>query len=284
MKDRFGRQRLIFGDQGQERLRATRVGVVGGGGLGAFVVLELAYLGVGKIVILDADVLELSNRNREVGAWESHQEGTPKVELLRELIAMIDSSIAVVAVPERFQSPEARKALEEVDVVMGCMDGDGARLELNEFCCERGLPLIDMASDTFVDGDEVLFGGRVCVVTQETGCLSCQRVLDQREIRLDLASDEQRADEEAIYGVPREALAGGGPSVVSINGVVASLGVTELMALITGIRRPFAQLDYHGHEGFIRRVVDREADCYYCGLRPQARERIGPVLGSGDVR
>ena len=269
MKDRFGRQRLIFGDQGQETIRSARVGVVGGGGLGTFVVLELAYLGVGKIVILDADLLELSNRNREVGAWESHPEGTRKVELLRQLVAMIDSSIEVGAVPERFQSPEGRKVLGQVDVVMGCMDRDGARFELNEFCCERGLPLIDMASDTFLDRDEVHFGGRVCVATTETGCLSCQRVLDQREIRLDLASKEQRADEEAIYGVPREALADSGPSVVSVNGVVASLGVTELMVLVTGIRKPFAQLDYHGHEGFIRKVVDREADCYYCGLRPK---------------
>jgi molybdopterin/thiamine biosynthesis adenylyltransferase len=231
-------------------------------------VLELAYLGIGRIIILDADLLEISNRNREVGAWESHPDGMPKVEVLRELVAMIDSTIDVVAVPERFQSPEGRKALEGVDIVMGCVDRDGARLELNEWCCERGLPLIDMASDTFVDGDEVVFGGRVCVATPETGCLSCQRVLDQREIRLDLASEEQRADEEAIYGVPRDALARGGPSVVSVNGVVASLGVTELMALITGIRAPFPQLDYRGHQEIIRKVIDREPHCYYCGLWP----------------
>ncbi len=269
MKDRFDRQRLIFGDQGQVKLKATRVGVVGGGGLGAFVVLELAYLGVGKIVILDSDLLDLSNRNREVGAWESHSEGIPKVEILRALVALIDSSIEVVAVPERFQSARGRKALEEVDIVMGCMDRDGGRLELNGLCCERGLPLIDMASDSFVDGEDVLFGGRVCVVTAETGCLSCQRVLDQREIRVDLATDEQRADVRAIYGVPLESLAGDGPSVVSVNGVVASLAVTELMVLVTGIRRPIAQLDYHGHDGFIRKVVDRDASCYYCSLRPK---------------
>lgn len=269
MRDRFDRQRLMFGDRGQKRLRELRVAVVGGGGLGAFVTLELAYLGVGKIVILDADLLELSNRNREVGAWESHEEGTPKVELLGGLVATIDSTIEVVAIPERFQSPQGRKALQSVDVVMGCMDGDGARLELNELCCERGLPLIDMASDTFVEPDEVLFGGRVCVVTAETGCLCCQRVLDQREIRLDLASGEQRADEDAIYGVRREALAARGPSVISVNGVVASLGVTELLALVTGIRKPFSQLDYRGHEGIVRKVVDRSTDCYYCGLRPE---------------
>lgn len=271
VRDRFHRQRLMFGDQGQERLRATRVAVVGGGGLGAFVVLELAYLGIGKIAILDVDLLELSNRNREVGAWESHSDGTPKVDLLRDLVAMIDSSIAVVPVRQQFQSPEGREALDLVDAVMGCVDGDGARLELNETCCERGLPLIDMASDTFVERDEVLFGGRVCAVTPETGCLYCQGVLDPSEVRRDLATEEQRADEAGAYGVARTLLAGGGPSVVSVNGVVASLGVTELLALVTGLRAPFAQLDYRGHEGVVRRVIDREAGCYYCSLRPKTK-------------
>jgi hypothetical protein len=103
----------------------------------------------------------------------------------------------------------------------------------------------------------------------ETGCLSCQGVLDQGEVRRDLASDAQRADEDAIYGVSKAALGAGGPSVVSVNGVVASLGVTELMAMVTGMRKPFGQLDYRGHEGIIRRVIDRAADCYYCGLWPK---------------
>lgn len=267
--DRFDRQRQIFGDEGQERLRRTIVAVVGGGGLGAFVVLELAYLGAGKIVILDADALERSNRNRLVGAWESHPDGMLKVEVLQALVQLIDSSIEVVAIPSWFESPEGGKALEEVDVIMGCVDRDGARLGLNELACDRGIPLIDMASDTFVDSDGVLFGGRVCVATPETGCLSCQSVLDQEEIRLDLSTEEQRVDDAAIYGVDRALLGAGGPAVVTVNGVVASLGVTELMVLVTGIRPPFAQLDYRGHDGVIRRVVDRAPGCYFCGLRPR---------------
>lgn len=269
MTDRFERQRQVFGELGQRDLRRTTVGVVGGGGLGAFVALELAYLGVGKTVIIDSDLLETSNRNRLVGAWESHEHGTPKVEVLRDLVALIDSTIDVEALPIFFQSPEGRKVLRDVDVLMGCVDRDGARFELNEFACEQGLPLIDMASDTFVEGEKVAFGGRVSVVTGETGCLSCQGVLDQREVRLGLSSEGQRADEAAIYGVAAAALAGSGPSVVSVNGVVASLGVTEFMAVVTGVRRPFAQLDYRGHEGVLRRVIDRAPECYYCGLRPQ---------------
>jgi hypothetical protein len=106
------------------------------------------------------------------------------------------------------------------------------------------------------------------VATPETGCLACLGVLSQEEIRVHLASPEQRADQEAIYGVPREALGAGGPSVISVNGVVASLAVTELMVVVTGLRRPFSHLDYSGHAGVMRRVTDRESDCYYCGLRP----------------
>jgi len=59
-----------------------------------------------------------------------------------------------------------------------------------------------------------------------------------------------------------------------VNGVVASLGVTELLVLVTGIRKPFAQLDYRGHEGIVRRVIDREAGCYYCGLRPKGKPDV----------
>lgn len=126
-----------------------------------------------------------------------------------------------------------------------------------------------MASDTFVEDSEVLFGGRVAVVTPETGCLHCQGVLDQTEVQEDLACEVQLKDREDIYGVPTRALRGGGPSVVTVNGAVASLGVTELMVLLTGLRRPIAHLDYRGHEGVLRWVTDREPDCYYCALWPQ---------------
>lgn len=268
MADRFERQCQFLGDTGQARLRGATVGVVGAGGLGSMVVLELAYLGLGSLVLVDPDGLDVTNRNRLVGAWEAHEEGTPKVRILKELVSLIDSSIEVEVVSERFPSEEAKEALSRVGVVMGCVDRDGVRFELNEFCCRRGLPLIDAATDTIAGEDELYHGGRVCVASVETGCLACFGVLNQEEIRADLASPEQRADDKAIYGVPRGMLGDGGPSVISVNGVVASLAVTELMVFVTGLRRPFRYRDYRGHEGMIRKVVDREGGCFYCGLRP----------------
>ncbi len=266
--DRFDRQRMIFGDNGQRRLRATSVGIVGGGGLGSFMVLELAYLGIGKIVIIDDDLLEIPNRNRLVGAWASHAVGKPKVQLLRDLVMLIDPDIEIEVVQARVEKPEAEAALANVDIVVGCVDNDGPRFVLNELCCQQGLPLIDAASDTIPEKDSVLFGGRVCVATPETGCLMCFNVLDQNEIQDYFASPEQRADQLAVYGVPERSLGDGGPSVITVNGVVASIAATEMMVLVTEIRTPIAHQEWRGDEGRLIPVVDREEDCYYCGLRP----------------
>ena len=269
--DRFDRQRKIFGDVGQERLAGATVGVVGAGGLGSFMALELAYLGVGKILIVDDDRLddEHSNRNRLVGAWESHAPGVLKVHILRDLALMIDSGINVEVVEVPLESAEAKVALAGVDVVVGCVDHDGPRFALNKFCCQHGLPLIDSASDTIPEVGEVVFGGRVCVATAETGCLMCLGVLDQNEMREYFESPSQRTDRKAIYGVDKDALAGGGPAVITVNGVVASIAATELMVLVTGVRAPIAHQEWRGHQGALRRISDREEGCYYCGLRPR---------------
>lgn len=269
--DRFDRQRRLFGDEGQRRLQAASVGIVGGGGIGSFVLLELAYLGIGKIVLVDGDHLEASNRNRLVGAWESHPHGVCKVQILSELAKSIDSSIEVRGIPNSVEDDNAKRALAEVDVVMGCVDDDGPRILLNGFCCEQGIPYIDASSGTFVEEDRVLFGGRVCVATQDTGCLMCFDVLDQNEIRAYTESPEKRADRAATYGVPNTALDRAGPSVVTVNGVVASFAATELMVLVTGIRAPRAHTEWRGHSQQLLQHTDREKGCFYCGLRPCGR-------------
>lgn len=84
---------------------------------------------------------------------------------------------------------------------------------------------------------------------------------------LDRMSPEEREVDRRIYGVDRDALAETGPSVVSLNGVVASLGVTEFMVRVSGLREPIRQLIYRGHMGTVTRSLDRPPEgCHYCGL------------------
>lgn len=78
-------------------------------------------------------------------------------------------------------------------------------------------------------------------------------------------SSEQRAADAGIYGIDRDGLEGTGPAVVSINGTVASLAVTEFMVLATGIREPASHLTYRGDLARITKSVDQPQEgCWYC--------------------
>ena len=125
-------------------------------------------------------------------------------------------------------------------------------------------PLFDLASDIEVDG-QLRYGGRVIGAFTGNGCPVCHGELDLNAAREDLNSQELRQERDALYGIKRTDLDGAGPAVVSINGVVASLGVNEFMLYVTGIRAPRSVLTYRGDLGGV--LVRKEApapDCYYC--------------------
>lgn len=269
--DRFDRNERLFGREGQQVLRRAHVGIVGVGGLGTHVVQQLALLGTGALTLIDHEELSRSNRNRYVGVWHDDPvPGSPKVELGQRLAGLIDPSINVTVVKQCLLSRQSVVALQACDYVFGCMDSDGPRFVLNEFCLAYDKPLFDLASDAPEPGR---YGGRVAVVWGDSGCLHCRRLLDEDDVRRFLSTEKILENEASVYGIDRLVLGGAGPSVVSVNGVVASLGITEFMAAATGIRSPQLHLDYRGDRGTVGARTDiRAADCYYCGA----------VKGQGD--
>ena len=270
--DRFDRSERLFGKEGQEKLRRACVAVVGVGGVGTHVVQQLALLGVGTLFLLDHEELSRSNRNRYIGAWHGDRTpGFPKTELGERLVRLIDPTISVRTVCERFPSRGGLTALREADVVFGCVDDDGARFVLNEACLAYDKPLFDLASDVPEPG---CYGGRVTVIWRKGGCLHCRQLLDPEEVRRFLSPPESVENEAAVYGIDHRLLGEEGPAVVSLNGVVASLGVTEFMVAATGMRAPYRHLEYRGHMGIVtRRNDDPSADCHYCEA----------VRGQGDA-
>jgi hypothetical protein len=88
------------------------------------------------------------------------------------------------------------------------------------------------------------------------GCLVCRGVLDQTEVDDLLSMGEQKAAHMGAYGVPMAALGNSGPSVICINGVAASLAVTEFMVWATGLRPPAGRLIYRGNRSTVHRVTD----------------------------
>lgn len=264
--DRYSRQIRFFGARGQERLKRIRVGIVGLGGLGAHVVQQLAYLGIETFVLVDHDVVEVSNLNRLVGALpDDATERTPKVAVAERTIREQHPGATAAVFQSGLDGPESQTALEEVDVVFGCVDNDTARLKLTEFCSRHGIVYLDLASDIGSDGDFLWYGGRIFIARDGRQCLSCANELDQRGMALESMNADQRRTHQDIYGVDRNLLEDGGPSVVSINGVVASLAVTEFLVMVTGVRPPVEHLVYRGDQGLVRINLDRRVGtCYYC--------------------
>lgn len=262
--DRFDRNVRLFGREGQERLCRTKATLIGVGGLGGHVAQQLALLGVGALHLVDPEELSLSNRNRYIGVrYDDPIPGSPKVDLAKRLVKSIDPNIPVTAARVGLLSREGFDAVLAADAVFGCVDHDGVRFVLNEFCLAYDKPLIDLASDAPAPG---CYGGRVTVVRPKYGCLHCRDLLDDSEVRQFLSPDEVIENERAVYGIDNAALDEAGPSVVFVNGVVASLGVGEFAALITGARPPIAHLEYRGHEGVVRKRTDEaKPDCHYCG-------------------
>ncbi len=287
--DRFNRQMRFFGKEGQDKIAASHVVVVGVGGLGSHVVQQLALLGVGRLTLVDSEELAETDLNRFVGARHDDPiPGTSKVDIAVRVIYGINPAIVVEKIEDSLVSEASLSAVASATHLFGCLDGEGARLILNEWCAAYAKPYFDLASDV-LPGDPPIYGGRSCVAWEGDGCMVCLGVLDSAEAQEDLAGPNARADRAALYGVRQEALERSGPSVVSLNGVVASLGVTEFMVAITGLRRPNRLMMYNGSAGKVTLSQDQpRADCHYCkGIRGRGnavdvkryvREGVGAYL------
>jgi molybdopterin-synthase adenylyltransferase len=260
---RFDRNIRLFGKEGQRRLRQAKVAVVGVGGLGSHVVQQLALLGVGGLYLVDGEQISTSNKNRYVGVRDDDPvPGTNKVDVALRLALSIDPSIKVVAIPNSLISAGAFSAVRNADYVFGCLDSDGPRFVLNDVSTAYAKPYLDLASDV-VEGS---FGGRAVFKTEAPGCLFCFGELDQAEIQAFLESPTDRLNREAAYGIDRAHLNQAGPSVVSINGVIASLAVTEFMIACTELGVPKQFINYQGERArCAERIFTARSGCPYCG-------------------
>jgi hypothetical protein len=269
--ERYDRQIGLFGAAGQRRISAARVAIVGLGGLGSHLVQQLAYLGVSKYALIDGDQASSDSFNRLITGTPADA-GKYKTDLAERLIYALVPGADICNVRHDLAYPGASAAFDGADLIIGGVDNDAARLQLTDYASQRQIVYIDAASDVHMTDNDLVYGGRLVTAGTTRGCLFCLDLLDQREIRLANMTTEQLEAEEAIYGVPVEELGDTGPSVVTINGVVASLVATEAMVFLTRLRSPVKQLVYRGDQGGVRVSLDGpvRSSCPYCSRWLQA--------------
>lgn len=141
--NRYQRQIQLpqIGEAGQEKLARSRVLVVGAGGLGSPVLSYLAGAGVGEIVIVDPDVLEVSNLHRQV-LFEEADVGSPKVEAAARAIERLNSAVLVTARQMALNADNAPPLIEAVDLVVDAADGFAVSYTLSDLCRMQNIPLI----------------------------------------------------------------------------------------------------------------------------------------------
>jgi len=138
---RYQRNRQMLAVEEQLRLSRSRVVVLGCGGLGGYILEELARLGVGHLVAVDPDVFEEHNCNRQLLAGPS-QLGRSKVAAAAERIRQVNPAVVLTPVQEAFGRENGESLLVGAQAAVDGLDCNGARLELAECCAALAVPLV----------------------------------------------------------------------------------------------------------------------------------------------
>lgn len=263
--DQYNRQVLALGRKGQSSIQQIVVGIVGLGGIGSIVCQELAHLGVRHFILIDDDKVEDSNLHRLVGGSRASV-GKSKIKVARTLIKIINPEARVEIVAENIRAVTSLAAIKGADVIFGCVDTDSGRMILTELASAYLIPYIDSGVGILVEhGRIVEAGGRVVVWAPGRPCLLCCREIIPR-----IAAEELESQEEKEFRRSHGYVEGAEinePAVISLNGTVASLAVTEFLALVTGFRDSFHYTYYDmlgGRTG--QRMVKRDIRCPACSL------------------
>ena len=239
--DRYSRQVMLqeIGYQGQLKLKQARVCVVGVGGLGNPITTRLAAMGVGKIRIVDRDVIELSNLHRQT-MFDEDDVGQVKVETAAKKLRKLNNDIIIEELPVSINDYTALDAVDGCDVVIDALDSVNARYSLNRACIEKKIP--------FVTGAAVgVTGQTFTIVPNESACYYC----------LFPALDEDSMPTCSIEGVH--------PSILSIIG---GIEVSEAVKIITGKKPSLQDKVLHVDlENLIFNFtkVSRVEECSVCG-------------------
>ena len=240
-RERYDRQIMIreIGEEGQKKLKRSRVVIAGGGGLGSPIALYLVAAGIGTIRVIDHDRVALSNLNRQILHGEEDI-GKRKVDSASSKLKKLNSAVTIEAVAETITESNVSGLVQGCDVIVDAMDNMPTRYLLNRCAVERKTP--------FFHGAVYGFEGRaMTILPGETACLRC------------------------LYRgpVPQEKF----PVVGVTPAVIGSIQATEVIKYLVGTGNLLINrlLLYDGLQMvFNEFAVSRNPDCDHCGSSPLA--------------
>lgn len=291
------RQARVYGDAGQALLGRLKVGVIGSGGVGLPIVAMLVRLGIGHLVVIDPDRVEISNLprlpesiRRDAMSWLTtpgrpellrrlgRRLSTRKVALARRIARRARRDVRVDALALDVSDPLAADALRDCDYVFLAADSHTARTVFNALVHQYLIAGVQIGSKVEVgpDGKVGKIFSVVRPVTPGAGCLWCNGLIDPAKLAEEALPPDVR---EAQRYLPADDAPA--PSVISLNAVGVAQAVNHFMLAITGLLRPSpADGDYRRFEArcetLLTEMPRRDPACVECSASPSS------VLGRGD--
>lgn len=228
----------FLGRKTDEVLRTSKIAIIGLCGGGSHIAQQLAHIGFEKFIICDHDHVEDSNLTRMVGATPKDAEiAQRKTTIIERLIRSINPAAHVIPINIPWQQRQI--SLRDCIAIIGCVDSYLARDELEQFCRRFLIPYIDIGMDIHQGVNGYHIAGQIVISLPGSPCMRC----------LGLINDTLLAEEAQKYGA-----AGGRPQVIWPNGVLASLAVGQLMALLLPwdrAIRPSIMMEYDGNRQIV---------------------------------
>lgn len=288
---RFARQALIYGDAGQKLFAASNIGIIGLGGGGALLNDQLSSLGVGCLVHVDPESIDITNLPRLVGAtrWDALEPlarwlpdatrdrlARSKVAVARRVARRNNPAVEVTTVRRSVEHADAIEALIGCDYLFLAADTACARLVANAISTQYLIPMTQIGAKVRVDDDgnvrDVYSVARV--IGRSTGCMWCNGLIDATRLAEEAVSATQRANQQYVAEIAN-------PSVKSLNAIGAAWAVEDFRNWYTGLGSA-GQLYAVAHPQVprLRASVPRhDTDCPFCG-DALGRGTSAPLPGS----
>ncbi len=249
--ERYARQ-LLLDEWDQERLAKSTVIVAGIGALGTIIALDLVLTGVGKVVIIDFDTIELSNLNRQF-LYSEDDVGKSKAIVAGQRLREMNPDVQVLALNSSIQEVH-HSIYEEVDLIIDGLDTFEARRWLNSLCIDKNKGLIH-------GGMYGWWGNVQRVVPFETPCIECQPLVPAERLQKACTPPGQRRKTEK----PPPKF----PALLSIATIIAGIQFQEALKYLLNVGTPLNNyLFYDGlHQQFTTLELARNPNCFLCSDR-----------------
>lgn len=249
--ERYARHIILpeFGGVGQRKLLGSSALIVGAGGLGSPAALYLTAAGIGKLGLIDSDVVDLSNLQRQILHF-TPDVGHPKLDSARRKLTSMNPDLDLVTYETRLMSHNALEILSGFDVIIDGTDNFPTRYLINDACVMLGKPLVHAGI--------FRFEGQILVIRPGEG--PCYRCLYPDPPPAGLVPSCQEA---GILG--------------AVAGVLGVLQATEAIKILTGIGTPLVGrlLLFDALNADFRKVrIPRDLDCAVCGPNPTITELV----------